>query len=140
MELLLMHYSVGLFCFDNTFVHISSLRAANWKCVKMIFVLFCWQYLVVMCSMVSSFSELILFNVHVEASGEWECVVTTGRGNISRSVEIVVLENSATFCPEDKVINNRGEFRLVTVTCQTKVSCKGLKPFCFLQEGPSCSL
>lgn len=66
--------------------------------------------------MISTFSELILFNVHVEASGEWECVVTTGRGNVSRSVEIVVLENSATFCPEDKVINNRGEFRLVTVT------------------------
>ncbi|KAM7391526.1 hypothetical protein PAMP_022211 [Pampus punctatissimus] len=56
-------------------------------------------------------SELILFNVHVEASGEWECVVSTGRGNTSRSVEIVVLENSASFCPEDKVINNRGEFR-----------------------------
>lgn len=61
-------------------------------------------------------SELILFNVHVEARGEWECVVSTGRGNTSRSVEIVVLENSASFCPEDKVINNRGEFRLVTVT------------------------
>ncbi|XP_061674509.1 adhesion G protein-coupled receptor A2 isoform X2 [Syngnathoides biaculeatus] len=44
-------------------------------------------------------------------SGEWECVVTTGRGNTSRSVEIVVLENSASFCPEDKVVNNRGEFR-----------------------------
>ncbi|XP_056138643.1 adhesion G protein-coupled receptor A2 isoform X2 [Lampris incognitus] len=56
-------------------------------------------------------SELILFNVHVEASGEWECVVTTGWGNVSRSVEIVVLENSASFCPEDKVVNNRGEFR-----------------------------
>uniref|UniRef100_A0A8C6KY40 Adhesion G protein-coupled receptor A2 n=1 Tax=Nothobranchius furzeri TaxID=105023 RepID=A0A8C6KY40_NOTFU len=56
-------------------------------------------------------SELILFNVHVEASGEWECVVTTGRGNTSRTVEIVVLENSDTFCPEDKIINNRGEFR-----------------------------
>ncbi|KAG8012168.1 Adhesion G protein-coupled receptor A2 [Nibea albiflora] len=56
-------------------------------------------------------SELILFNVHVEARGEWECVVSTGRGNTSRSVEIVVLENSASFCPEDKVINNRGEFR-----------------------------
>ncbi|KAM4616137.1 adhesion G protein-coupled receptor A2 [Polymixia lowei] len=55
--------------------------------------------------------ELILFNVHVDASGEWECVVTTGRGNTSRSVEIVVLENSASFCPEDKVVNNRGEFR-----------------------------
>lgn len=57
------------------------------------------------------FSELILFNVHVEASGEWECVVSTGRGNVSRAVEIVVLENSASFCPEDKVVNNRGEFR-----------------------------
>ncbi|XP_026880831.2 adhesion G protein-coupled receptor A2 isoform X2 [Electrophorus electricus] len=56
-------------------------------------------------------SELILANVHVEASGEWECVVSTGRGNISRSVEIVVLENSATFCPEQRVTNNRGEFR-----------------------------
>uniref|UniRef100_A0A673C221 Adhesion G protein-coupled receptor A2 n=1 Tax=Sphaeramia orbicularis TaxID=375764 RepID=A0A673C221_9TELE len=56
-------------------------------------------------------SELILFNVHVEASGEWECVVSTGRGNTSRTVEIVVLENSASFCPEDKVVNNRGEFR-----------------------------
>ncbi|XP_029916814.1 adhesion G protein-coupled receptor A2 isoform X1 [Myripristis murdjan] len=56
-------------------------------------------------------SELILFNVHVEASGEWECVVTTGRGNTSCKVEIVVLENSASFCPEDKVVNNRGEFR-----------------------------
>lgn len=56
-------------------------------------------------------SELLLYDVHVEASGEWECVVTTGRGNVSRSVEIVVLENSASFCPEEKVINNRGEFR-----------------------------
>ncbi|XP_034004579.1 adhesion G protein-coupled receptor A2 [Trematomus bernacchii] len=56
-------------------------------------------------------SELILFNVHVEARGEWECVVSTGRGNSSRTVEIVVLENSASFCPEDKLVNNRGEFR-----------------------------
>uniref|UniRef100_A0AAQ4NX21 Adhesion G protein-coupled receptor A2 n=1 Tax=Gasterosteus aculeatus aculeatus TaxID=481459 RepID=A0AAQ4NX21_GASAC len=45
------------------------------------------------------------------AKGEWECVVSTGRGNASRSVEILVLENSASFCPEDKVVNNRGEFR-----------------------------
>ncbi|XP_069555881.1 LOW QUALITY PROTEIN: adhesion G protein-coupled receptor A2 [Brachyistius frenatus] len=56
-------------------------------------------------------SELILFNVHVEASGEWECVVSTGRGNTSHTVEIVVVENSASFCPEDKVVNNRGDFR-----------------------------
>ncbi|XP_027022968.1 adhesion G protein-coupled receptor A2 isoform X1 [Tachysurus fulvidraco] len=56
-------------------------------------------------------SELILSNVHVDASGEWECVVMTGRGTFKRSVEIVVLENSATFCPEQRVSNNRGEFR-----------------------------
>ncbi|XP_061115763.1 adhesion G protein-coupled receptor A2 [Conger conger] len=56
-------------------------------------------------------SELILSSVHVEANGEWECVVTTGRGNTSRSVDIVVLENSASFCPEERVANNRGEFR-----------------------------
>uniref|UniRef100_A0A8C2KCP1 Adhesion G protein-coupled receptor A2 n=1 Tax=Cyprinus carpio TaxID=7962 RepID=A0A8C2KCP1_CYPCA len=56
-------------------------------------------------------SELILSNVHIEASGEWECVVSTGHGNASRSVEIVVLENSASFCPEQRVTNNRGEFR-----------------------------
>uniref|UniRef100_A0A674CB95 Adhesion G protein-coupled receptor A2 n=1 Tax=Salmo trutta TaxID=8032 RepID=A0A674CB95_SALTR len=56
-------------------------------------------------------SELILSNVHVEASGEWKCVVSTGRGNTSRSVEIVVLENSASFCPEERVTNNRGEFK-----------------------------
>ncbi|XP_066500588.1 adhesion G protein-coupled receptor A2 [Hoplias malabaricus] len=56
-------------------------------------------------------SELILSNMNFDASGEWECVVSTGRGNTSRSVEIVVLENSATFCPEQRVTNNRGEFR-----------------------------
>ena len=58
-------------------------------------------------------SELILSNMDVDASGEWECVVSTGRGNASRSVEIVVLENSASFCPEERVANNRGEFRSV---------------------------
>ncbi|XP_066570553.1 adhesion G protein-coupled receptor A2 [Amia ocellicauda] len=61
------------------------------------------------CTLITS--ELILGNVRVEASGEWECMVTTGRGNTSRSVEIVVLENSASFCTEEKVTNNRGEFR-----------------------------
>lgn len=58
-------------------------------------------------------SELIIGNVDVEAKGAWECVVSTGRGNTSCSVEIVVLENYASFCPEDKVVNNRGEFRCV---------------------------
>nr|XP_006625534.1 PREDICTED: G-protein coupled receptor 124 [Lepisosteus oculatus] len=61
------------------------------------------------CTLITS--ELILWNIHVEASGEWECVVSTGRGDASRSVEIVVLENGASFCPEEKVTNNRGEFK-----------------------------
>ncbi|CAF90106.1 unnamed protein product, partial [Tetraodon nigroviridis] len=56
-------------------------------------------------------SELIIGKVDVEATGQWECVVSTGRGNTSCSVEIVVLENNASFCSEDKVVNNRGEFR-----------------------------
>lgn len=77
------------------------------------------EHVAIMChnelSLSSISSELILFNVHVEAKGEWECVVSTGRGNASRSVEILVLENSASFCPEDKVVNNRGEFRFVTL-------------------------
>lgn len=58
-------------------------------------------------------SELIIGSVDVEAKGAWECVVSTGRGNASCSVEIVVLENNASFCPEDKVVNNRGDFRCV---------------------------
>lgn len=58
-------------------------------------------------------SELIIVNVHVEAKGAWECVVSTGRGNTSCSVEIVVLDNNTSFCPEDKIVNNRGEFRFV---------------------------
>lgn len=56
-------------------------------------------------------SELIIVDVHVEAKGAWECVVSTGRGNASSSVEIVVMENNTSFCPEDKIVNNRGEFR-----------------------------
>lgn len=58
-------------------------------------------------------SELIIGNVNVEAKGAWECVVSTGRGNTSCSVEIIVLENNTSFCPEDKIVNNRGEFRCV---------------------------
>ena len=79
----------------------------------------CSSDLVCVCVCVGS--ELLLQNVHVEASGEWECVVVTGRGNTSRSVEIVVLENSASFCPEERVTNNRGEFRFVRLwQCHSK--------------------
>ncbi|XP_029459754.1 adhesion G protein-coupled receptor A2 isoform X2 [Rhinatrema bivittatum] len=56
-------------------------------------------------------SELILSNIHVSASGEWECCVSTAQGNVSRKVEIVVLETSASYCPMERVTNNRGDFR-----------------------------
>ncbi|XP_028920833.1 adhesion G protein-coupled receptor A2 isoform X2 [Ornithorhynchus anatinus] len=56
-------------------------------------------------------SELILSNIHVWASGEWECSVSTAQGNASKSVEIVVLETSASYCPAERVANNRGDFR-----------------------------
>ncbi|XP_064896947.1 adhesion G protein-coupled receptor A2 [Columba livia] len=56
-------------------------------------------------------SELILSNIHVLATGEWECAVSTAQGNVSKKVEIVVLETSASYCPAERVTNNRGDFR-----------------------------
>ncbi|XP_067857091.1 adhesion G protein-coupled receptor A2-like isoform X2 [Heptranchias perlo] len=61
------------------------------------------------CSLISS--ELILSNIYLLASGEWECVITTSRGNASRKVEIVVIDTSATYCQAERVTNNRGDFR-----------------------------
>ncbi|XP_041066357.1 adhesion G protein-coupled receptor A2-like [Carcharodon carcharias] len=61
------------------------------------------------CSLISS--ELILSNIYLLASGEWECVITTSRGNASRKVDIVVIDTSATYCQAERVTNNRGDFR-----------------------------
>ncbi|XP_036859640.2 adhesion G protein-coupled receptor A2 isoform X2 [Manis javanica] len=56
-------------------------------------------------------SELTLSHIGVWASGEWECSVSTVQGNASQKVEIVVLETSASYCPAERVANNRGDFR-----------------------------
>ncbi|KAM5278137.1 LOW QUALITY PROTEIN: adhesion G protein-coupled receptor A2 [Hipposideros larvatus] len=56
-------------------------------------------------------SELTLSHIGVGASGEWECSVSTVQGNASKKVEIVVLETSASYCPAERVANNRGDFR-----------------------------
>ncbi|KAM4837134.1 adhesion G protein-coupled receptor A2 isoform 2-T2 [Thomomys bottae] len=56
-------------------------------------------------------SELTLSHIGVWASGEWECSVSTAQGNTSKKVEIVVLETSASYCPAERVANNRGDFR-----------------------------
>ncbi|XP_053318133.1 adhesion G protein-coupled receptor A2 [Spea bombifrons] len=56
-------------------------------------------------------SELILSNIHLSANGEWECIVATEHGNVSKKVELVVLETSASYCPAERVSNNRGDFR-----------------------------
>lgn len=56
-------------------------------------------------------SELTLSHIGVGASGEWECSVSTVQGNASKKVEIVVLEISASYCPAERVANNRGDFR-----------------------------
>ncbi|XP_040124767.1 adhesion G protein-coupled receptor A2 isoform X3 [Ictidomys tridecemlineatus] len=55
--------------------------------------------------------ELTLSHIGVWASGEWECSVSTVQGNTSKKVEIVVLESSASYCPAERVANNRGDFR-----------------------------
>ncbi|PNJ34873.1 LOW QUALITY PROTEIN: ADGRA2 isoform 1 [Pongo abelii] len=56
-------------------------------------------------------SELTLSHIGVWASGEWECTVSMAQGNASKKVEIVVLETSASYCPAERVANNRGDFR-----------------------------
>ncbi|KAG8440851.1 hypothetical protein GDO86_006548, partial [Hymenochirus boettgeri] len=56
-------------------------------------------------------SELLLSNILLSANGEWECTVSTEQGNVSKKVELVVLETSASYCPVEKVSNNRGDFR-----------------------------
>ncbi|KAM5264887.1 adhesion G protein-coupled receptor A2 [Ctenodactylus gundi] len=56
-------------------------------------------------------SELTLSHIGVWASGEWECSVSTVQGNTSKKVEIVVVETSASYCPAERVANNRGDFR-----------------------------
>ncbi|XP_075072283.1 adhesion G protein-coupled receptor A1 isoform X1 [Mixophyes fleayi] len=55
--------------------------------------------------------DLILSSVDMEASGVWECQVNTSYGSISKQIEIVVLETGAPYCPMERTINNRGEYR-----------------------------
>ncbi|KAG9344394.1 hypothetical protein JZ751_011063 [Albula glossodonta] len=55
--------------------------------------------------------EVILSNIDIGLSGHWECLVTSSRGNSTRSMEIVVLETSAPYCPAERVTNNKGDFR-----------------------------
>ncbi|XP_068113644.1 adhesion G protein-coupled receptor A1 [Hyperolius riggenbachi] len=55
--------------------------------------------------------DLILSSVDVEASGVWECQVNTSYGSISKQLEIVVLETGAPYCPTERIVNNRGDFR-----------------------------
>lgn len=56
-------------------------------------------------------SELILSNVDADVSGNWQCHVTSSRGNSSIGMEIVVLETSALYCSAERVTGNKGDFR-----------------------------
>ncbi|KAM5140806.1 adhesion G protein-coupled receptor A1 isoform 3-T3 [Mantella aurantiaca] len=55
--------------------------------------------------------DLIVSSVDIDASGIWECQVNTSYGSISKQIEIVVLETGAPYCPMERIINNRGDFR-----------------------------
>ncbi|RXM35596.1 Adhesion G protein-coupled receptor A3 [Acipenser ruthenus] len=61
------------------------------------------------CSLIES--ELTISNIQSGSTGNWECRVRTSRGNNTRTVHIVVLESSAQYCPPEKVVNNKGNFR-----------------------------
>ncbi|NXO32500.1 AGRA3 protein, partial [Cisticola juncidis] len=55
--------------------------------------------------------ELILSSIDIDATGDWECLVKNSYGNSSKQVEIVVLETAAPYCPAERIINNKGDFR-----------------------------
>ncbi|XP_075360202.1 adhesion G protein-coupled receptor A3-like [Mycteria americana] len=55
--------------------------------------------------------ELILSSIDIDATGDWECLVNNSYGNSTKQVEIVVLETAAPYCPAERVINNKGDFR-----------------------------
>ncbi|XP_061491582.1 adhesion G protein-coupled receptor A1 isoform X6 [Rhineura floridana] len=55
--------------------------------------------------------ELILSSIDIDATGKWECMVSNSYGNISKQVEIVVLETAAAYCPAERIVNNKGDFR-----------------------------
>ncbi|XP_048092050.1 adhesion G protein-coupled receptor A3 [Alosa alosa] len=61
------------------------------------------------CSLIAS--ALTISNVQLASEGSWECRVRTSRGNNTRTVNIMVLDGSAQYCPPDRVSNNKGEFR-----------------------------
>ncbi|KAK0148900.1 Adhesion G protein-coupled receptor A3 [Merluccius polli] len=61
------------------------------------------------CSLIAS--ALTISNIQPGSTGNWECRVRTSRGNTTRTVHIVVLENSAKYCTHERLSNNRGEFR-----------------------------
>ncbi|XP_063777748.1 adhesion G protein-coupled receptor A3 [Pseudophryne corroboree] len=61
------------------------------------------------CSLIAS--ALTISNIQAGSTGNWGCRVQSRRGNNTRTVDIVVLESSAQYCPMERVINNKGDFR-----------------------------
>ncbi|KAG8591565.1 hypothetical protein GDO81_000219 [Engystomops pustulosus] len=61
------------------------------------------------CSLIAS--ALTISNIQAGSTGNWGCRVQSRRGNNTRTVDIVVLESSAQYCPMERVVNNKGDFR-----------------------------
>ncbi|KAM8939532.1 adhesion G protein-coupled receptor A3 [Pelodytes ibericus] len=61
------------------------------------------------CSLIAS--ALTISNIQAGSTGNWGCQVQSKRGNNTRTVDIVVLESSPQYCPTERVINNKGDFR-----------------------------
>ncbi|XP_028917167.1 adhesion G protein-coupled receptor A1 [Ornithorhynchus anatinus] len=55
--------------------------------------------------------ELILSSIDISATGTWECLVNNSYGSKTKRVEIAVLETVAPYCPAERVLNNKGDFR-----------------------------
>lgn len=54
--------------------------------------------------------RLVLENLDESHSGNWECMVTTPRGNVTDSINIIVISSRAKYCPEHTVRTNKGVY------------------------------
>ncbi|XP_013403689.1 adhesion G protein-coupled receptor A3 isoform X1 [Lingula anatina] len=54
--------------------------------------------------------SLVLEHLTVQNSGAWDCSVVTEYGNVSRSVNILVVSSEELYCPETTVSTNKGDY------------------------------
>ena len=55
--------------------------------------------------------RLVIEKVQTEDSGVWRCLIQTPEGNVSKSVNVVVISDETVYCPAEMKQDERGMFR-----------------------------